>query len=189
MGNTVCSLTLRPYYPLGVPAFTIDIDLKAFAGSHYISNFGFYPAVQNGISLDNNLGNIEYLGECLGTNVQIYPDPALEGEPFEVTLPEESGTLKLPCSVVKKASSIKASLPSIIPPFGSRLLREVNLQLYYDEGLLTDEAFDRLKQEDPQLIKETVEKLEQDPEAIEELESQIPLTLEQILKLLKEDTN
>ena len=188
MGNTVCSLTLRPYYPLGVPTFTIDIDLKAFAGSHYISNFGFYPAVQNGISLDNNLGNIEYLGGCLGTKVQIYPDPIFQGEPFEVTLPEESGILKLPCSVVKKASSLKATLPSIIPS-GSRLLREVDLQLYYDEGLLTDEAFDRLKQEDPQLVRETVEKLEQDHEAIEELESQIPLSLELILELLKEDAN
>ena len=187
MGNTICTLTLQPYYPLGVPAFTHDINLKTFDRIGLQPLFSIHP-VQNGISLDNNLGNIEYLGGCLGTKVQIYPDPIFQGEPFEVTLPEESGILKLPCSVVKKASSIKASLPSIIPS-GSRLLREVDLQLYYDEGLLTDEAFDRLKQEDPQLIRETVEKLEQDHEAIEELESQIPLTLEQILKLLKEDAN
>ena len=188
MGNIVCTLTLRPYYPLGVPAFTYDIDLRTILRTDELSNFGVYPFTQSGISLDNNLGNIEYLGECLGTTVQVYPDPGLEGEPFVVTLPENSGTLKLPCSVVKKASSLKATLPSIIPS-GSRLLREVDLQLYYDEGLLTDEAFDRLKQEDPQLVRETVEKLEQDHEAVEELESQIPLSLELVLELLKEDAN
>jgi len=152
-----CTITLRPYRPFGPPAFTYNIELDPSSIAR-LSNFAFFPVV-NGISLNDNLGDITYTGECTGTFIQIYPDSDFGGTPYEVTLTKDNGYLVLPCKVVNTASSISTALPaeetSSITTTGSTKLYEVK----------------------------------EDPPTVKKLKSQVPLTLEEMIKILKEEAN
>ena len=151
----MCTLTLRPYRPFGPPAFTYDIVLAPPVIGIGLANFPFFPVV-NGISLNDNLGDITYTGQCTGTFIQIYPDPLYGGTPYEVTLTKDNGYLVLPCKVVNTASSIQTlRSTSSITTTGSTKLYEVK------EG----------------------------PPTVKEFKSQVPLTLEEMIKILKEEAN
>jgi len=201
MGN--CQLTLRPYFPFGPPAFTHQIESIPITYFDSLSNFAVFP-VENGISFNDNLGDIVYSGQCTGSIVRIYSEPDFRGKLYEVTLTKDDGNLLLPCKIINTASSI--SVLRIIEPDGQTLSNttpeqgrtlsittaesiEVDLQKYYDAGLLTNDALNKLKEENPETIKAKLQKLQEDPQVIKELELQAPLTLEQIINLLKEEAN
>ena len=170
-----CSLTLRPHCPRGPPVFTYELNVP-----DSLSNLAVFPPAKKGISLNNNLGDIIYTGNaCEGVLVQIYPDKNFKGKPYEVTLPMDEGTLVLPCKVGSTASSIRADFPP----------EEEELRRLYDAGLLTNDALTKLKGENPVTLKAKLEKLQGDSQKINALKAQAPLTLEQIVELLKEETN
>jgi len=154
-----CTLTFRPYRPFGPPVFTYNLELSSTLPGFAIGDLTIFPPAVDGISLNDNLGDITYTGQCTGTFIEIYPDSDFGGTPYEVTLPKDNGYLILPCKVVNTASSILATLPaeetSSITTTGSTKLYE----------------------------------LKEGPLAVKELRSQVPLTLEEMVKILKEEAN
>jgi len=156
-----CILTLRPYRPFGPPVFTFDIGLTP-SSSVGIFDFANFPDPVNGISLNDNLGDITYTGECTGTTIRIFPESIFGGTHYEVTLPNDNGYLVLPCKVVNTASSILV--------FGSPPLAE-------QTSSITTTGSTKLYE------------VKKGPPAVIELKSQVPLTLEEMIKILKEEAN
>ena len=207
MGALLCTLTLIPYRNSQWPRPTEKLYLTSCLGVDWDSNFAKYAPF-----LDDNLC-ISYQGkQCLGTSVKVFSDPCFQGTCYEAILEHDSGTICLPCEVKTTASSIFALLGSGNPLVASATdasavasdsgvaaantdnsaptttAPSTDLQQFYDNGLLTEEALQRLQQEDPDTLRAAIRNLQQqDPDTLGNLlsDADIPLTLDKVSELLE----
>lgn len=203
MGQLLCTLTLLPFHNNVWPRPSYDINLKTPLPVGGLSNFATQaPAVEDNLC-------ISYQGvQCRGTVVSVFPNKNVKGSPFIAILEHNSGTVCMPKEVKTTASSIAAV---VLPwnPLASPLASDVTtlsvasadavsiegvaddapanlgLQQLLDDGVLTQEAFDRLNKEDPSDLLAAAQKLSTDqPDLVAQILATTPITLDQVNQLL-----
>lgn len=177
MGALLCTLTLLPNKTCVYPQPHEDLKIRTCWRGDAIFNFA-----KEAPFLENNLC-ISYQGkQCAGTFVEVFCDAKFKGERWEAILEHNAGTICMPDKVSNSASSIFA----ILPKSGVLKGTDLNLQMFFENGLIQEPALKKLQKEDPAVIIAALRKLEEaKPETLEKLANQMPLSLDKVSALLK----